>query len=136
MNETVAQLPSPQAETGQKPVGFEILPAEAKGLSLKHALLWAAGAIVCFHIAYAFHALAFVIVGYLFGLIQLTRVSTARHAVWLGFGVGFLTAAPQLTCFWTLFGAGALALWSILGFWIGLFVVLGRLCLRRFGLQR
>src|SRR5439155_14621448 len=51
----------------------------------------------------------------------------------LGLGTGMFTVAPQLTCFWTIFGPTAIVLWLILAFWIGLFVALTRLCLVRFG---
>src|SRR5689334_6140143 len=103
----------------------------AYGMTLGAALVWSGAAIACFHLAYGVRALCFLVVGYVFALAQLTRVRTTRMAAWLGFGVGFLTAAPQLTCFWTLFGPGAIALWSVLGFWIGLFVVVGRFAVKR-----
>jgi apolipoprotein N-acyltransferase len=51
-------------------------------------------------------------------------------------GVGFACFAPQLECFWRIFGAGAIALWLILAFWIGLFVALAHLALARLGLKR
>jgi apolipoprotein N-acyltransferase len=107
-----------------------------KVLPVWQTLAWAGFAIVCFHLAYGVRALAILIVGYVFGVAQLTRVRTTRLAGWIGFGVGFLTAAPQLTCFWTLFGPGALGLWSVLGFWMALFVVIGRFAIRRCGTAR
>jgi apolipoprotein N-acyltransferase len=42
-------------------------------------------------------------------------------------------AAPQLSCFWTLFGPSSIVLWLILAFWTALFVSLGRLSLTRLG---
>jgi apolipoprotein N-acyltransferase len=47
--------------------------------------------------------------------------------------VGLTVAAGQLTCFWSIFGASAIALWAILAFWTGLFVTVTRLVLLRFG---
>jgi len=108
-------------------------PAPLDGLSVPEALVWAAGAVVAFHLAYAFPPLSILILGYAIALAKLTAVRTWRQAATLGFLIGLVTAGPQLTCFWTLFGPGALALWSILGFWIAVFVVVGRLALRHFG---
>src|SRR5262249_6814573 len=44
---------------------------------------------------------------------------------------GFLGAATQLAFFFRIFSGGAVALWLVLAFWVGLFVALARLCLRR-----
>src|ERR1051325_5602126 len=128
-----AAAPTPQRvpSTGEHP------QSDAHdGIYLPQALAWAAVAIMCFHLAYGVRALCFLIVGYVIALAQLTRARTPRVAGWVGFAVGFLTAAPQLTCFWTLFGPGAIALWSVLGFWIGLFVVVGRFTVQRLGMGR
>jgi apolipoprotein N-acyltransferase len=96
-------------------------------MALKTACLWAAGAVIAFHLAYAFSNLGFCILGYLFCLLQLTRVSPGRWSFYLGLGVGLLTVAPQLTCFWVIFQGGAVALWIVLAFWIALFVAVARL---------
>lgn len=97
------------------------------------ALLYAVGAVAVFHAAYLFNPLSPVILVYVFCLVQLTRVRTARLAFYLGVTVGFSCAAPQLVCFWVLFGPSAIALWFVLAFWIGLFVLLVHLCAKRFG---
>lgn len=134
--EPLAQKP-PAPMSGREEAKARTAAMESPGfatVSWKEALVWAAVAIGCFHLAYGFPALSVLILGYVFGLAQLTRVRTTRIAAWVGFGVGFLTAAPQLTCFWTLFGTGAVALWSVLGFWIAVFVVVGRFTVRRFGI--
>lgn len=86
-----------------------------------------------FHLAYAFPAFSFLILFYLFGLVQLTRLPTARQAFYFGLVVGYTVFAPRLGFFWTIFGWPALALWTVLAFWLGLFVVLGRLCRLKFG---
>src|SRR5580765_619115 len=137
--QTVAEpvsAPAPRLSATMSPRLAWVASDGFGSISVGQALFWVSLAIVCFHLAYGFRALSLLIVGYVFGLAQLTRVASTRLAAWLGFGVGFLTAAPQLTCFWTLFGTGAVALWSVLGFWIALFVVVGRFAVRRFGMAR
>jgi apolipoprotein N-acyltransferase len=47
--------------------------------------------------------------------------------------VGFVIGASHLDFFWRIFGPGAAALWVVLAVWIGLFALLSRQCLRRFG---
>ena len=47
--------------------------------------------------------------------------------------MGLLAGAPRLAFFWTIFSGGALALWLVYAFWIGLFAALARLALRRMG---
>src|SRR3954464_10789285 len=134
--QTLAEPASPSSAAAL-PLTLEASKPDAgsgPNLSIPQAIFWAAVSIACFHLAYGFQALSILIIGYVFGLAQLTRVSSTRLAMWLGFGAGFLTAAPQLTCFWTLFGPGAIALWSVLGFWIALFVVVGRFTMRRLGI--
>jgi acyl-[acyl-carrier-protein]-phospholipid O-acyltransferase/long-chain-fatty-acid--[acyl-carrier-protein] ligase len=88
--------------------------------------------VAAFHLGYGVADLAILIVGYLICLLQLARASSGRQAFYLGLGAGFACVAPQLLCFWTIFGPGALSLWLVLAFWIGLFVALARLCLLRF----
>jgi apolipoprotein N-acyltransferase len=131
IQQAAAPTPQPVESTSE-----HLEPGIQEGMSLPQALAWAGVAIACFHLAYGVRALCFLIVGYMLALAQLTRARTLRMAGWVGFGVGFLTAAPQLTCFWTLFGPGAIGLWSVLGFWIGLFVVLGRFVVNRLGMTR
>lgn|ERR1041385_1065429 len=133
MNEIIAETASAPAE--RHSVASPVHPAATApgSITLWEAICWGCAAIGCFHLAYALPILSALMVGYLFGLAQLTRIRTTRQAAWLGFAVGLLTVGPQLTCFWTLFGVGAAALWSVLGFWIGLFVVLGRFSIRHFG---
>ena len=105
----------------------------ANPLSLRKALLFVAGAVVAFHLAYSFAASSILIIAYLFCLLQLARVRTERQAFYFGLTTGLLCAGPQLYFFWTIFGPAAIALWLILGFWMGVFVLLARFCLVRFG---
>jgi apolipoprotein N-acyltransferase len=115
----------------------EVRPTSSTAvLSLKAAISWALVAIVAFHLAYASPRLSWLIAGYLIGLIQLAKARSGRVAFYFGVGVGFVTAASQMSCFWVIFGPSAIALWLVLGFWIGLFVAIARLCLSRFGSLR
>src|SRR5438874_12691116 len=94
-----------------------VLPLEApfgpRTLSLKAALASAAGAIAAFHLAYASPRLSWLIIGYLIGLIQLARARSGRIAFYGALGVGLLTGASQLYCFWIIFGPSAIALWIV-----------------------
>lgn len=105
-------------------------------ISLKAALFWAVAAIAAFQIAYTSPPLSGVILVYVISLVQIARVRSGRLAFYIGLSVGFLVAASQLYCFWTIFGPSAIALWMVLGFWIGLFVTLARVCFLRFGKVR
>jgi apolipoprotein N-acyltransferase len=107
--------------------------APARMLTFKEGLIWAALAIVFFQLAYAFPACAFLFALHLFGLLQLTRARTSRAAMNIGWGVGPFIYGPKLLFFWTVFGPTAIALWLVLAFWLGLFLVLVRSCRERFG---
>jgi apolipoprotein N-acyltransferase len=102
-------------------------------LGMTAALLWSGVAVATFHLAYSTPCLAILTVVYVFALLQLTRARTDRQTFYLSLGVGMLIAAPQLSCFWTLFGLSSVALWLILALWTALFVTLSRLCLIRLG---
>jgi apolipoprotein N-acyltransferase len=73
---------------------------------------------------------------YLVFLVQLARLRTTRHSFYSGLAVGVLCVAPQLDCFWRIFGPAAIPLWTILAFWIGLFVAIAHATLARFGPAR
>src|SRR5579872_2790131 len=102
-------------------------------LTLKEAVLLSLAAVVSFQLAYAFSACSFLIVAYLACLLNLARLKTGRLAFYFGVAIGVLTCAPQLAFFWKLFGAAAIVLWLVPAVWIGLFLVLARLCLARLG---
>ena len=108
-------------------------PMEAPEVSLGRAILLAAVAAGAFHLAYAFPPLSFLIVVYLYGLVQLSSLPTGRRAFYFGLAVGYAVYAPHLTFFWTIFGWPAIALWTVLAFWLGLFVALARQCRSKFG---
>jgi len=96
-------------------------------------LLWIIIAAAAFYAAYASANASFLIVLYLFALLQLARAERWRPAFYAGLAVGLLIAALRLTFLWQLFSGGALSLWVVYSFWLGLFVALARLCLGRFG---
>lgn len=108
-------------------------PIEAPEMSWKRAILLAGGAAGAFHLAYSFPPLSFLIVVYLYGLLQLSGLPTGRRAFYFGLAIGYAVYAPHLTFFWTIFGWPAIALWTVLAFWLGLFVALARLCRSKFG---
>jgi apolipoprotein N-acyltransferase len=95
--------------------------------------VWVIVAAAAFHAAYAWPAAGFLIVVYLFALLQLARRATWRKAYYSGLAVGLLIAAVRLEFFWRIFSAGAIALWYVYAFWIALFVALTAVCLRRWG---
>ena len=94
---------------------------------------WITVAVVAFHSAYSSAHLSWLMVLYLFALLQLARADTWRKAFYPGLAVGVLIASSRLTFFWRIFGGGAMALWLVYAVWVGLFVALARLCLRRLG---
>ena len=102
-------------------------------LGIRDAVLLCLGAGVAFQLAYTYAACGFLIAVYLGCLFQLTRLKTARQASYFGLAAGMLAFAPQLGFFWTIFGPAAIALWCVCGFWIGMFVVVGRACRINFG---
>jgi apolipoprotein N-acyltransferase len=90
-------------------------------------------AAAAFHAAYASANVSFLAVLYFFALLQLAQADRWRKAFYSGLTVGLLIALVRLQFFWRLFSGGAVALWLVYAFWIGLFVALARLCLVRFG---
>lgn len=106
---------------------------------MRQALGFSVGAILCFHLAYTpaqSGLLAFAIVGYVIGLVQLARLRTTRQCFYVALGVGFACFAPQLNFFWQLFGAFAIALWLVLALWIAAFVVITHTAIEHLGLKR
>jgi len=96
-------------------------------------------AVACFHAAYTpaqSGLLAFAMVGYVIGLVQLARLRTTRQCFYTGLATGFACVAPQLECFWRIFGPAAIALWLVLAVWIALFVALAHLALVKLGPRR
>src|SRR5262249_49365477 len=107
-----------------------------KPLSWIGALGFIGGAAGCFYVAYApsnFGPLRLAIIGYLICLVQLARLPTTRQSFYAGVATGLLCIAPQLTCFWNIFGPAAIVLWLILALWIGAFTGITHAALARFG---
>ncbi len=102
-------------------------------LAFMRILFWVVVAAAAFHAAYTAASTSLLIVLYLFALVQLAQVDRWRKAFYPGLAVGLLIAAVRLGFFWHIFCGGALALWMVYAFWIGLFVALTRLCVLRFG---
>jgi apolipoprotein N-acyltransferase len=105
-----------------------------KNLGSWSTLGLAATAILSFHLAYAIPNCQILLLLFLYCLFHLANLQTSRHAFYVGLGIGLAIYAPQLSFFWTIFQGGAIALWVILSCWLGLFLLLGRACLLRFGL--
>jgi len=102
-------------------------------LGLTWILGWVILSALAFHAAYAWPQTGLLAGVYLFALVLLAKTDTWRKAFYSGLAVGMLIAMARLEFFWTIFSAGAIALWLVYAFWIGLFVALARLCLKRFG---
>lgn len=127
MSETIEEKPE-----AKSPVGFQPLNGSK-------AVLLVVGAAACFHAAYTPAnpgPLALLIVGYVVCLVQLARLRTTRQSFYTGLLTGLLCVAPQLECFWRMFGPAAIALWTVLAFWIGLFVAFTHVALVRLGARR
>jgi apolipoprotein N-acyltransferase len=105
-------------------------------LNWSKSLLYTALAVTCFHLAYTpinFPVCGLFIFGYAYGLVRLTDQPTVRRAFYFGLAVGFFCIAPQINFFWGIFGPGAIVLWLVLAFWIGLFTAIVCGCTRRWG---
>jgi apolipoprotein N-acyltransferase len=102
-------------------------------LSLIANVCWIIIAAIAFHLAYIAAETSFLIILYLFALLQLARNDSGHRAFYSGLAVGMLIALGRLDFFWSIFGVGCAALWLVYACWIGLFTVLARLCRERFG---
>ncbi|MEN9576687.1 MAG: hypothetical protein RL514_4542 [Verrucomicrobiota bacterium] len=93
----------------------------------------AAVAVACFHLAYYASPFAPLMLGCAWALVEITRAASKRQAFLGGALVGLGVFVPQMGFLWTIFGVSAVPLWCVLAFWIGLFVLLGRLARQQFG---
>jgi apolipoprotein N-acyltransferase len=115
---------------------MSFLRSVSRPLTWPLAVLLIAGAAACFHTAYlptSFGPLRLGIIGYVVCLTQLARLPTTRQSFYAGLAAGFFCAAPQLLCFWEIFGPAAIPLWIVLAFWIAAFTGMAHACLARFG---
>ena len=113
--------------------------SQPKPLQWHRSALLAVIAVACFQLAYApakSGLFAFAIVGYVICLVQLARLATTRQSFYTGLAVGFGCFAPQLECFWRIFGVAAIVLWLVLAFWVALLVVLAHLARVNLGPKR
>jgi apolipoprotein N-acyltransferase len=106
---------------------------QPKPLTIAGGLCLALLTVVSFHLAYLVAACPWCMVLFLYGLFRLAGLATGRQAFWFGMAVGLAAYSLHLAFFWTLFGPAAISLWCVLSFWLGLFVLVGRACLVRFG---
>ncbi|HEY3863427.1 MAG TPA: nitrilase-related carbon-nitrogen hydrolase [Verrucomicrobiae bacterium] len=102
-------------------------------MNISRAYGFALAAVVSFHLAFFFPPLAWLMLPFLFCLLQLANLATFRLTFLFGAGIGLLSFVPHLTFFWSIFGASAITLWCVLAAWLGLYLVIGRACLVRFG---
>ena len=86
---------------------------DASPQSTVSASVWIVVAVAAFHVAYLVPELALLMGVYLYALVRLTEVGTARRAFYIGFGVGMACFVPQLWFFWGIFHGAAVALWAV-----------------------
>jgi apolipoprotein N-acyltransferase len=101
-------------------------------LTLKAGCAWSLVALASFHAAQSL-GLGWLLIPCAYALLELSRAPTNRKVFYPLLAVGFLFYAPQLGFFWGIFGAAAIPLWLVLGFWIALFGLSVRLVRVRFG---
>ena len=135
---SVSPAPTLDSKQGREPVAADVsrrIPAKNTGvtrvLTSAATIWWVVVSAAAILVAYSVPQASFITVLYLFGLLQLAQARTWRGAFYSGLSVGMLVASIRLDFFWRIFGTGASALWLVYAFWIGLFVVLARLCLTR-----
>jgi apolipoprotein N-acyltransferase len=121
-----------QSESGRAADRAPVERVSSPHRDLGALLIWVAVAAISFHLAYAWSAAACPLIAlYLVALVRLAQADTWRKAFYSGLAVGLLIATVRLAFFWRIFSGGAPALWLVLAFWIGIFVTLARLSLRR-----
>ncbi len=91
-------------------------------------LVWVVLGACSLHASFAFEKAAPLTLVYLFCLLQLARAGTWRGAFYSGLATGLIISTLELGFFWRIFSGGALALWVVFSFWLGLFVAIARLC--------
>ncbi len=91
---------------------------------------WALLALAALEASYTWRGAGFLVIAYVFGVVQMGRAGTWRQAFYPGLAVGTLVGVLQLGFFWRIFLAGAVALWIVFAFWIGMFVLVAHVCLQ------
>jgi apolipoprotein N-acyltransferase len=103
-----------------------------RGNAVRLAALMAL-AIGGFHLAHSFPAFAWMVSLLPFSLIPFALHPNRRIAFYLPLLTGLGCYAPKLAFFWTIFGPGAIALWLVLSFWLGVFGLIVWFLNRRLG---
>lgn len=123
----------PHDSSANRPVQDGAASDKESAFGWRATLGWGAVAVVSFHIAFLFPSLAFLIAFYLLSVFRLSEVATPRRAMWAGVTVGMFCFGPQLGFFYSIFGLSAAALWAVLAFWLGMYVMTQRLVRARLG---
>lgn len=100
-------------------------------ITWREQLVWAVVAALTFHAAHVL-GLGWLLIPCAYALIELSHAPTHRRVFYPMLAVGLLFYAPQLSFFWTIFNAAALALWLVLAFWLALFALTLRVVRARF----
>ena len=106
------------------------LPILGPPLKSYQVVLWAVTAVAAFSAAYEFRNLNLLILLYLFTVLQIARGATWRRSFYPALGVGLAIGVIHLEFFWNIFSAGAVCLWLVFAFWIGLFAAVTRALLQ------
>jgi apolipoprotein N-acyltransferase len=109
------------------------LQPTTRDLTLREGIAFGLGAVLAFGLAYTFDTLGFLVLVWLYCLLELSRARTRSQAMNIGWAIGILIYGPQLTFFIKLFGPSGAALWLVLAFWLGLFLVVLGECRRQWG---
>jgi apolipoprotein N-acyltransferase len=112
------------------------IKSSVEPLGWRKSFLWLALAVACFHLAYTslkFPLAGLFIIGYAWGLVQITNQPSVRRAFYFGLTTAYLCYGPQLFFMWRIFGPCAIVLWLVLAFWVGLFAAIICGCHRRWG---
>jgi len=89
------------------------------------------GAVAAFTVAYSTTWGGCLMLLFFWCLIALTRHGSARVAFYSGLTIGMLAYSIQLYFFYSIFGPAAIILWSILAFWLAIFLLLAQLSFAR-----
>ncbi len=87
------------------------------------AILLALGALATFHVAFIFPAFWWLVLGHLGCLFELRKLSTPRHAFYVGLVIGLGVYVPQMRFLWDIFKAAAIPLWLILSLFHAAFLL-------------
>ncbi len=82
---------------------------------------------LCFLAAYQNTHFRFLLVPFLWCVLELAKAPTWRQAFYPTLGMGLLIYSYEASFFWNIFGPASIVLWLILSFWLAFFAVLARL---------